>query len=108
MIAADLVIGPAVGRPQIDVFELIVLKTEGDSNKAARAGGAGGGGSGTARQLHLDRAVVKDGVFHDRVCFAIRHLAIFRDLDRPLAQIVGGLQFHVVRNQLTRGLSGRW
>src|SRR6185503_5666564 len=49
MIAAHLVIGAAVGRPQIDVLELIVLKTEGDANEAARGGGRAAGG--TPRQL---------------------------------------------------------
>src|SRR5207247_5651170 len=88
MIAADLVIGAAVGRTQVDVFELAVLKTEGDSNKAARA--AGGAGGGTPRQFRVDRAIVKGGVFHDRVRFTIGHLAIFRDLYRPLAEVVDG------------------
>jgi len=50
---------------------------------------------------------VKDGIFHDRICFAIGHLAILRDLDRPLAEIDDGLQFHLVRNQLTDRLTGR-
>src|SRR5258707_1086833 len=36
MIAADLVIGAAVSRSQINVLELTVLKTKGNSNKAAR------------------------------------------------------------------------
>jgi hypothetical protein len=40
MIAADLVIGAAVGRTQIDILELTVLETEGDSNKAARVAGS--------------------------------------------------------------------
>lgn len=106
MIAADLVIGAAVGRTQIDVLELAALKTEGDSNTSAR--GAWGAGGGTPRQFHVDRAVVKDGVLHDRVCFAIGHLAVFRDLDRPLAEILDGFQFRIVRNQLTNGLSGPW
>src|SRR5216684_2993580 len=36
MIAADLIIGPAVGRTQVDVLVLVALKTEGDSNETAR------------------------------------------------------------------------
>jgi hypothetical protein len=43
MIAADLVVGAAVSRSQINVLELTVLKTKGNSNKAARGtGGAPG------------------------------------------------------------------
>src|SRR5260370_41455902 len=61
MIATDLVIGAAVGRTQVDVLELAVLKTESDSNKAARATGGGGG---TPPQFHLDPAIVKAGGFH--------------------------------------------
>jgi hypothetical protein len=34
MVAADLVVGAAVGRPQVDVLELIVLKTEADADEA--------------------------------------------------------------------------
>jgi hypothetical protein len=36
---------------------------------------------------------VKGGVLHDGVGFTIGHLALFRDLDRPLALIIHGLEF---------------
>jgi hypothetical protein len=58
MIAADLIIGAPVGRTQIDVFVLAVLKTECDSNKAARR--AGGASGRTSRQVYFDRAIVKE------------------------------------------------
>jgi hypothetical protein len=105
VVAADLVVGAAVGRPQVDVLELAVLKTEGDANKAACA--AGGAAGGTPGQFHRDCAIVKDSVLHDRVGFTVGHLAVFRDLDCPLALIVNRLQFHLVGNQLTNSLSGR-
>src|SRR4029077_19487802 len=76
------------------------------SNEAACAAGGGGAGR-TPGQFHRDFAIVKGGILHDRVGFTIGHLALFRDLHRPLALIVDGLEFHLMGNQLTNGLSGR-
>src|SRR5881409_1514721 len=105
MIAADLVIRPAVGGTQVDVLVLAVLKTESDSNETARA--AGGARGGTPRQFYLDRAVVKGGPFHDRVCLTIGNLAIFGNLYGVFAEVLDGLQFYLMRNHLVNGLGGR-
>src|SRR5260370_1025283 len=104
MISADLIIGPAVGGTQIDVLVLVALKTEGDSNETACA--AAGARGGTPRQFHFDRPVVKGGPFHNRVGLAMGNLAVFGNLDGAFAEVIDGLQFYLMRNQLIYALSG--
>ena len=70
------------------LLELAVLQTEGDADEAARA--ASGAGGRTPGQLHLNRAIVKHGVFHDRVRFTIGHLAGLRELDGLFPEKRGG------------------
>jgi len=78
---------------------------QGESDETARA--AGGARGGTPRQFQLYRAIVKDGLFHDRVGLTIAHHASFRHLYCALPEVIDGLQPYVVRNQLINGLSGR-
>src|SRR5882757_8553169 len=105
MIASDLIIGSAVCRTQIDILELSVMKPKGHSDKAACP--AQGARGGAPRQFQFDRAIVKYVALHNGIGFPIGHLAIFDDLNRPLAEIVDCLQFHLVRSQLFNGLSRR-
>src|SRR5260370_10618859 len=74
MIAADLVIGAAVGRTQVDVLELAVPKTEGDSNKAAR--GAGGASRGTPPPIPPPPPNLEKSCFSHHLILTHRPLAI--------------------------------
>ncbi len=49
---------------------------------------------------------MKDGPFHDRVCLTVRDLAIFGNPDGAFAEVIDGLQFDLMRNQLIYALSG--
>ena len=52
MIAPHLVVGAAVGRTQIDVFEPVVLQAEGNADETARAfADAGGGTSASSSEI---------------------------------------------------------
>jgi hypothetical protein len=105
MVSPDLIVGPSVGRAQIDVLELVVLKTEGDSNETA--GGGEGALGRPSRQLHLNLAVVKDRPFHDCVCLTIGDFAIFGNPYRAFAAVLDGFEFDSMREQLIDGLSGQ-
>src|SRR5215471_5896093 len=104
VIAANLVIGAAVGGAQVDVFVLVALQPEGDANETACAfTGATGGPS---RQLHFDLTVVKSRAFYDRVCLSVRYLAIFNHLYGSFSHVLDRLQLDSVRSQLIGRLSG--
>src|SRR5260370_33761935 len=103
---AHLISRQPVGGAQIVLLCVALRKPEGDPNEAAPA--PAGASSGRPRQFHVDRAVVKGGPLHDRVCLTIGNLAIFRYLYGVFAEVLGGLQSYLMRNQLINGLSGRY
>ena len=98
------VVGAAVRRPQVNVLEAVVLKTEGNPDKATRA--LAGAGGRTSSQFDFDRTVVKRRILQNGVRFTICDLTVFRDLHGALPLVIDGLQFHIMRNQSIDGLSG--
>src|SRR5437870_2512332 len=103
MIAANLIIGPAVGRAEVDELVLAGLESEGNSNEPAGSRTRIDGG--LSGQFHLNGSVVKDGPFYDRICFAIWHVAVFSNLYGAFAEVFHGFQSYVMRYQLIYRLS---
>src|SRR5580765_8412405 len=98
MIAAHLVVGAAVGRTQVDVFEAPIAQAKGDPNESASVRGRAR--SGPAGKFYLDGAVVKLRVLQHRVRFSIRDGTVLHDPDGPLPLVVNRLQFDAMRSQL--------
>jgi hypothetical protein len=103
VIAAHLVVGAAVGRAEVDVFESAVAHPEGDADEPTCAAGRSLGR--TAGQLKVDRAVVKVAVFQRGVRLSVRRVSVFGDSDRALSPEFDRFQFHAMRYQLIDGLS---
>ena len=98
VVATDLIIGAAVCRAQVDVFELVVVQAKRYAYEAPRS--CGSCGERAAGQFDFDLAIVKCVAANDCVRLSVRNLAILDDPHGRFPEIGDGFQLHLVGNQL--------
>ena len=98
MISPDLIVGPAVGGPEIDVLVgPITLEPKGDADEPARP--TFRVSSRLASQIHLDRAITKQGIRDDGIRGGIECVGRGDQLDRTPTLIVRLSDRHVLSFQ---------